>query len=136
MNDKQTPVAAPTTDLRLPKKFWSLKTCGEQLAACGYECEAGALVMNDAFIWLRQAAVVGPEFLPGQGVFFEVSAEVAGQKLTQWVHFYIVGCHMDSDTERRYWTYDLTDDPPAPWHYGVVRFQRIRGELLKLEKPT
>jgi hypothetical protein len=126
----------PSTDERLPVKFWSLKTCAEQLAYCGYECEAGALTNNDAFIWLKQAAVVGPEFLPGQGVFFEISAEAAGQILRQWAHFYIVGCHMDSDTDCRFWTYDLSNDPPRPYHYGTVQFSRVRSELLKLEKPT
>lgn len=126
-----------STDLvSLPKNFWSLKTCAEQLARCGYESEGGPLSNNDAFIWLKQASVVGPEFLPGQGVFFEVSAEAAGQTLHQWVHFYIVGCHMDSDTERRFWTYDLSYDPPGPYHYGTVHFTRIRAESLKMEKPV
>lgn len=120
---------------KLPVNFWSLKTCAEQLAKCAFECEGGSLEMNDAFIWLKHAAVVGPEFLPGQGVYFEIVAEAAGKQLAQWVHFYIVGCHMESDTEGRYWSYDLSYDPPAPWHYGTVHFTKIRGERLKLEKP-
>lgn len=124
-----------SSDERLPKKFWNLKTCAEQFAFCNYECEAGALQMNDAFIWLKQASVVGPEFLPGQGVFFEVTAQAAGQTLSKWAHFYIVGCRMESDTERRYWVYDLSNDPPRPWHYGEVSFTAIRGDKLRMEEP-
>lgn len=114
-----------------PVKHWNLRTCAEQLAH--FECEAGPIEMNDAYIWLKNAAVVGPEFLPGQGVFFEVTAKAAGAEMKQDVHFYIVGCRMQSDTERRYWEYDLSYDPPAPWHYGEVHFRGVRGERLKLE---
>lgn len=124
-----------STETRLPIKHWNLATCAEQLANCAFECEGGKLEVSDAFIWLRQASVVGPEFLPGQGVFFQVEAECNGCKLAQWVHFYIVGCHMASDTERRYWTYELSYDPPAPWHYGSVQFTNIRGDRLRLDKP-
>lgn len=125
--------AQPPTN---PVKFWSLKTCAEQLAKCDYECEGGPLVMNDAYIWLKQASVVGPEYQPGQGVYFEVTAVVAGQTLSKWAHFYIVGCRMDSGTEDRFWTYELSNDPPGPWHYGTVQYRQIRGDKLKMAVPA
>lgn len=121
---------------RKPVKHWSMQTAIEQISKCAFACEGGPLAMNDAWIWLVGAAEVGPEFWPGQGVWFEVVAEAAGKTLTQWVHFYIVGCHMDSDTDRRYWVYDLSYDPPAPWHYGTTHFSRIKGDRLRLEVPA
>ncbi len=122
-------------DNKLPVKHWSMATAIEQIQKCNFECEASGLENNDAWRWLVAAAKVGPEFWPGQGVWFEVEAEAAGKKLTQWVHFYIVACAMSSDTERRYWTYSLSYDPPQPWHYGTVHFKNIRGDKLRLEKP-
>lgn len=119
-----------------PEKHWNLKTCADQLEKCGYECEAGKIDTNDAFLWLKQASIVGPEFLPGQGVWFKVEAEAAGKKLKQFMHFYIVGCSMDADTERRFWTYSLSYDPPRPWHYGEVHYRGIKGDRLHLDKPV
>jgi hypothetical protein len=119
-----------------PVKHWSMEAAIAQIQKCDFECEGGPLANNDGWRWLVAAAKVGPEFWPGQGVWFEVAAEAAGKKLAQWVHFYIVGCSMDSDTERRFWTYSLSYDPPAPWHYGAVHFTRISGDRLRLEKPT
>lgn len=116
-------------------KHWSMATALEQIKACAFECEAGPLSNNVAWQWLEGAAKVGPEFWPGQGVWFCVDAEAAGVKLTQWVHFFVVGCHMTSDTERRLWTYGLSYDPPAPWHYGEVHFRNIAASKLKLDKP-
>lgn len=118
-----------------PVKHWSMKTAIEQIAKCGFECEGGPLANNDAWRWLVDAAEVGPEFWPGQGVYFEVVAETAGIEIKQWRHFYIVGAEMGSDTERRFWRYTLSDDVPSPWHYGKVSFIGIRGDKLRLEKP-
>lgn len=118
-----------------PVKHWSMETAIAQIQKCAFECEGGPLENNDAWRWLVEASRQGPEFWPGQGVWFEVEATAAGKTLTQWVHFYIVGCRMDSDTERRYWTYSLSYDPPQPWHYGETHFTNIRGDRLRLEKP-
>jgi hypothetical protein len=118
-----------------PKKHWSMTAAIQQIEKCSFECEGGPLKNNDAWRWLVGAAKVGPEYWPGQGVWFQAEAEVSGVKLTQWVHFYIVGCHMDCDSARRFWTYDLSFDPPAPYHFGTVQFTRINGEKLQLEKP-
>ena len=107
----------------------------EQIRSCGFTCEAGPLDLNVAWQWLDAATKVGPEFFPGQGVWFLVEATAAGKTLTQWVFFYIVGCHMDAGTDARFWTYDLSYDPPAPWHCGTVHFSKIRGSKLRIEKP-
>lgn len=121
-----------------PANFWSLKSAVEQIEKCGFtqECEGGALAMNDAFIWLKAAAKVGPEFLPGQGVYFEVEAEASGVKLRQWMFFYVVGCAMDSGTDDRFWTYSLSYDPPAPYYYGTVHFRGVRADKLRLTNPA
>lgn len=121
---------------REPIKHWSMKAALEQIQKCGFECEGGPIENNDAWVWLCGAAERGPDFWPGQGVWCEVVAEAAGQKIKQWMHFYIVGCMMDADTERRYFTYALSSDPPSPWHYGKVQLQGIRSEALRLERPT
>ena len=119
-----------------PAKHWSMKTAIEQIQKCGFECEGGNLQHNDAWIWLCGASERGPEFWPGQGVWCEVSAQAAGTTLKAWKHFYIVGCSMDSDTERRYFTYALSSDPPGPWHYGEVHLRGIRGDALRLADPS
>lgn len=122
--------------MNAPIKHWSMKSALEQVEKCDFECVGGPLRNNDAWRWLIAAAKVGPEFWPGQGVFFEIVAEAAGRKLTQWAHFYIVGCDMQSGNDARYWVYSLSYDPPAPYHYGSTHFTGIRGEKLRLEKPS
>jgi len=118
-----------------PINYWSLRSAIEQIQKCGFECEGGSIENNDAWVWLCGIARKGPEFCPGQGVWFEVKAEAPGAKLSSWAHFYIVGCHMKSDTERRYFEYSLSQDPPGPWHYGEVHYRNVRGEDLRLAKP-
>lgn len=115
-------------------KHWSIETALKQISSCNFQCEAGPLSKNEAWDWLERAAKIGPEFWPGQGVWFEVVAEAAGVSMKQKIHFFIVGCSMKSDTERRYWVYDLSYDPPAPWHYGTVHFTDIPGSKLSLTK--
>jgi hypothetical protein len=119
-----------------PVKHWSMAAAIEQIEKCAFECEGGPLANNAAWCWLVGSSKVGPEFWPGQGVWFEVCAEANGVKLNQWVHFYIVGCAMSSGTDDRFWTYSLSYDPPAPYHYGTVHFQNVRGDRLRLEKPA
>lgn len=115
------------------EKHWSMKTALEQITRCGFECEGGPLESNVAWKWLTAAAKVGPEFLPGQGVFYEVEAEAGGVHLSKWVHYYVVGCAMDSGTDDRYWVYHLSNDPPAPYHYGTVQHRSVRADKLRLE---
>ena len=114
-------------------KHWSIKTALEQIEKCDFECEGGPLVLNQAYIWLKAAAKVGPEFWPGQGVFYQVTAEVGGIKLTKWSHYFVVGCCMDSGTDNRFWTYMLSNDPPGPYHYGTVHYTGVRAKDLRLE---
>jgi hypothetical protein len=116
-------------------KHWSIKAALEQIAKCGFECEAGPLANNAGWQWLIAASKVGPEFMPGQGVYFEICAEVSGHRLSKWAHYFIVGCRMESSTDDRYWVYDLSDDPPSPYHYGEVKFKSVRAAELRLEKP-
>ena len=124
-----------TEKMREPFKHWSMKTAIEQINYGDFECEGGHLKNFDAWIWLQRAAERGPEFWPGQGVWCEVSATVAGQTLKAWKHFYIVGCAMDSGPDDRFFTYSLSNDPPGPWHYGEVQLRGIRGDALRLENP-
>lgn len=118
-----------------PINYWNMQAALEQIAKCQYECEGGHLESNDAWRWLVAAAKVGPEFWPGQGVYYQVQAEAAGKTLKQWVHFFIVGCAMTSSDTKRYWTYSLSYDPPRPWHYGEIHFKGVVGSQLSLTKP-
>lgn len=122
-------VAANFTD-------WSMKTAIEQITRCGFSCEAGTIENNAAWQWLVGAAKVGPEFWPGQRVWFKITAEAAGKQLSSWVNFYIVGCRMTSSDRASYFVYDLSWDPPSPYHYGVVHFTYIDGSNLRLSDPT
>ena len=117
-------------------KHWSIETALEQLRKCDYECEGGPLANNVAWQWLEAAATVGPEYWPGQGVWFKATATSAtGKVLSEWEHFYIVGCQMSSDNERRFWLYDLSQDPPGPWNYGTVQIKGAKGRDLSLVNP-
>ena len=113
-------------------KHWSIKTALEQIEKCNFECDGGPLSSNTAYIWLKNAAKVGPEFWPGQGVFYQVVAYAGGATLTKWVHYYVVGCRMDSGTDSRFWRYDLSNDPPGPYHYGTVQHAGVKAEDLRL----
>jgi hypothetical protein len=116
-------------------KGWTPTTALEQIERCDFECVAGPLSNNAAYRWLKDAIKVGPEFWPGQSVWFEIEAEAAGKKLRQWVQFTIVGCAMSSDTERSLWTYSLSYDPPSAYHYGTTHFTGVNAKSLRLEKP-
>ncbi len=39
-----------------PNKEWTLQTAIDQLERCNFQCEAGPLALNEAFIWLKQLA--------------------------------------------------------------------------------
>ena len=125
------------TERTAPKQIWTMKTAMEQIKACQFECEAGPLTNNAAYQWLAQAAKNGPEFWPGQSVWFEVKAEAAGMTLSEWRRFWIVRCSMASDTERQIWRYSLSNDPPQPWHYGSgIQFYDVDAKNLRLEDPS
>jgi len=114
----------------------SIKAAIEQVEKCDFECEGGPLKLNIGWMALKEAAAAGPEYWPGQSVWFEITAETAGKKLTQWVLFEVVGLHKESSSESAYWTYDLSYDPPSAYHYGTVHFTHINGDRLRLEDPS
>ncbi len=118
--------------MQIDKKHWSVPMALDQIRKCDFECGGGPLANNVAWQWLEAAAKIGPEFWPGQGVWFVVEAAVSGIKLRKSVHFFIVGVSMSSDTERRLWHYSLSNDPPAPWHYGVVQHVGVSADKLSL----
>lgn len=113
----------------------SIRDAVAQVEKCDFECEAGQLKANVGWMAIVDAIKAGPEYWPGQWVWFEVTAEAAGKKLTQWVQFKIVGLHNESSSESDYWVYDLSYDPPSAYHYGTVHFTRISGDRLRLERP-
>ena len=116
-------------------KNWTVRDAVEQINSCNFACEAGPLAQNTAWQFLEAALRVGPEFWPGQCVYYEVTATSMGQTLKQWHRFYIVGIDMDADTETRFWRYALSSDPPAPYHYGTIAANRIKASKLRLEPP-
>lgn len=96
---------------------WNNRTAVQQVEQCGFECEAGSLALNDAWIWLKKAAD-GPLYRLGDQVPHTLKAEVNGFELTRTVDLTIIGIKMSSDSERRTWVYDLASDPPDAYHYG------------------
>jgi hypothetical protein len=108
----------------------------EQIEKCNFECEGGPLANNTAYAYLKAHLSAGPKFLPGQWVFYEVKAEVAGIALQKWAKLCVVGVTMSSDTKRQTWTYALTADPPQAYHYGAgVQFNGVEEADLKAEAP-
>ena len=99
------------------RKGWNVRTAFAQIEGCGFECEAGPLSNNDAWIWLKKAAD-GPLYRLGDRVPHVLKAEVSGFELTRSVSLTIVAIKMSSDSDRRTWVYDLSSDPPDAYHYG------------------
>lgn len=118
----------------MPKQYFDRDTALAQIRSCAFACEAGPIEMNVAFKWLSDALERGPKFLPGQGVLAKVSAKAAGTLLEKEMHFYVVGVAMDSDTDRRFWKYSLSYDPPQPYHYGTTHLTNVREEDIRI--PT
>lgn len=112
------------------------KAAIEQIEKCGFECEGGPLANNAGWRWLKNSLAGGPLYALGQAVMFNVEAEAAGVKISQPVKFCIVGIGMSSDSERRTWTYSLSTDPPAAYHYGSgVQFVGVdERKLTPLEQ--
>jgi len=123
------------SELISPIKLWTAAEAIKSLSECEYECVAGPLKNNTAFQFLTKQAEIGPRYYPGQGVWFEVAVEMSGIKLSKWVHFFVVGCFMSADSERRTWNYDISYDPPAPYHYGTVHFAKVSESKLFLSRP-
>jgi hypothetical protein len=111
-----------------------MKSAIEQHQKCAFECDGGPIDNNDAWRWLVRAANVGPEFWPGQGVWFEVNATVAGMMLSDWRPFTVVGCVMSSNSNARCWTYSLSNDPPEAYHFGKTQFAGVNADKLRTER--
>jgi hypothetical protein len=98
-------------------KALNIQTAIAQIESCGFECEAGPLPMNTAWIWLKSLAQ-GPRYQMGQSVPHIITAEASGFDLSRTVLLTIVGVKMSSGTDGLLWVYDLSKDPPAAYHYG------------------
>ncbi len=114
---------------------WTLKTIVEQLEKCDFQCEAGPLKNNTAFMFLKDMTKVCPNLFPGQGVWKKVSATIDGKTLEGFNHYYIVECHRESDTERAFWVYSLSNDPCQPYHYGTINLRDVPEQDILLENP-
>lgn len=93
---------------------WTPNEIIEQLEKCGFvDAMGNKIEMNDAFVFLKKALTIkAPKFFMNQMVSYEVAYKSAsGDVLKQWANYYIVGIHRASDTDRVYYTYDLSNDP-------------------------
>ncbi len=113
---------------------WDMRTALARIAACEFECEGGPLANNAAWAWLSRALSDGPRYGMGQVVDYEVAAEVSGVRVASVLPFTVVGIHMGSSTDKLTWSYDLSNDPPSPYHYGKVTFQHVDEDALALPK--
>ena len=115
---------------------YDAKSAIAQIEKCDFECEGGPLSNNVAYAYLKERLLAGPQFLPGQWVFYEVKAEVSKITLSKWTKLCVVGVAMSSDTERQTWTYALSAEPPLPWSYGSgVQFNGVKERELRAEAP-
>lgn len=71
----------------------------------------------------------------GQVVWFEVVAEASGATLRKWLPFTVVRIRIDSDTDKVFPVYAISNDPPAPYHYGKVAVENVGPDKLRLENP-
>lgn len=108
----------------------------DQLEKCGYECQGGPLESNIAYRYLRDHLMSeGPDFLPGQRVWYFVEAEAHGIKMGLWAEFRIAALTVDSTSERRIWKYWLSNDMPGAYHYGSITFQGVSADKLRTSPP-
>ncbi len=120
-----------------PVKEWSTQTAIEQIKKCDFECEGGPLANNDAWRWIVTMAERGPEFWPGQAVWYEVKADVLGVEMRRWAQFKVLSVTAGSDADRRYWVYTITDAlPDAYYPGGKNTVQNLRAASLRATAPT
>lgn len=112
-------------------KTWDIHSAVKQIKGCDFECEAGPLTNNVGWAWLASTLESGPKYALGQLVYYEVSAEVGGVRISNSVRFTIVGIRMDSTADGLAWKYSLSNDPPGAYHYGTTAFSNIaEAELV------
>lgn len=115
---------------------WDFQGALAQLEYCQFQCEAGPLENNQAFIFLSKMAEDGPAYFVGQAVWFCVETSVARVDLAAWAMFTVVAVKMSADSTRNTFEYDLSRDPIRPWHYGSIDFQNIPESKIRLCRPS
>lgn len=125
-NQKQTTQLGPRYDLPSALK---------QLEKCGFECEAGPLELNTAFLYLKSIST-GPRYLIGQKVWVDLHASFGCIDLHAWHTFIVTACGPATSAD---------DDGHVPWVYSLVhnpgqfnatRIDKIVESRLYLEKGT
>lgn len=116
---------------------WNVKSALEQIQKCDFECEAGPLGNNVAFMWLSGVIKGGPKFYPGQTVYYAVSYSNESTKasISRWEKFQVHTVKMSSTSESSTWEYDLTNDAPSAYHYGSVGFKSVKEKELRETNP-
>lgn len=76
-----------------------------------------------------------PKFYLGQKVYFNVKATAPGKTFSEYVNFTIVGIYMTSNNNDITYEYALSNDPPGPYHYGMVHYNKVRETDIFEEKP-
>ncbi len=120
-----------------PVKSWTIPTAIAQITKCDFECEGGPLANNDAWRWIVAMAEKGPEFWPGQSVWYEVKTEALGQQFSKWVRFSVYNVYATSDSARRYWEYSITDALPDAYYSGGKNvIHKLQAKQLRAQEPT
>ena len=125
-----------TSDTLNARGGWTIETAIQQIEKCSFECEGGPLAHNDAWRWLKTYLGSGPALLLGQPVWYEVSAEALGVKMTQWVQFYVAAIRASSDSERRTWEYDITTQMPSAYYAGGHVVKNVAMKNIRFSDPT
>lgn len=108
----------------------TLKRLIDEIEECQFECEAGNLDMLTQWQELKKAIEELPEYGLHQWVNMELNGYVQGIPVSSVKPLCIRMIKMDSDMEKTFPVYGLTDDPCAPCHYGnPVKFW-ARGNAL------
>ena len=115
-------------------EVWDIHTAVSQISRCGFECEAGALENNSAWAWLEKSLSGGPKYALGQRVNYEVAGEVSGIRIANTLPFVVVGIRMESTADGLAWGYDLSNDPPAAYHYGNTVFKGIPEKAIEVSR--
>jgi hypothetical protein len=109
------------------------------IAACGYDCEAGPLQLNVK--WNELCALLNKTspFLPGELVWYRVKYTPTSEKpgfvsldpVYVWAKFTIVAVIKNAAG----WRYTISRDPPSEYHYGSAGVGDIHPKDIHREKP-
>jgi len=108
-----------------------------QLKMCEFECEAGPLRLNQAFVDLMNKIKNLPKHNIGDQVWFHVRAEVNGITLEQYVHFRVCGIQAKerNQTGTIEFLYDLTESRLTNSSEINVCFTAMTAGLLFAHNP-